>query len=79
MYWTKLLFTFGHCSTVAIQIEIIFSYLYNINHPLDIKPKSFNPVIPNALFLYPLKKSENLIIFLDFERVEIRVHWERMG
>ena len=30
----------------------------------------FNPFVPNALFLYPLKTSENLIDFWCFQGVE---------
>ena len=39
----------------------------------------FNPFVPNAPFLYPLKTSENLTIFLCFQGGRERVHWERIG
>ena len=31
---------------------------------------SFNPFVPNAFFLYPLKSSENLAVFWCFQGVE---------
>ena len=39
----------------------------------------FNPFVPNAPFLYPLKTSENFYGFLMFSGCRERVHWERMG
>ena len=38
----------------------------------------FNPFVPNAPFLYPLK-TENPYGFLMFSGGTERVHWERMG
>ena len=38
-----------------------------------------NPLVPNEPFLYPLKTSENLMVFLMFSRGRERVHWERMS
>ena len=40
---------------------------------------SFNPFVPNAPFLYPLKTSENLKVFLMFSGGRERVHWEKMS
>ena len=34
------------------------------------KTASFNPFIPNAPFLYPLKTSENITVFWCFQAVE---------
>ena len=39
----------------------------------------FNPFVPNALFLYPLKTSENITVFWYFQRDKEKVHWEQMG
>ena len=38
-----------------------------------------NPFVPNVPFLYPLKKSENLIVFWCFQEGRERVYWEQMG
>ena len=38
-----------------------------------------NPFVPNALFFYPLKTSENRKGFLMFSGGREREHWERMG
>ena len=39
---------------------------------------SFNPFVPNAPFLYPMKTSENRKVFC-FHGDRERVHWKRMG
>ena len=39
----------------------------------------FNPFVPNAPFLYPLKISENRKVFRTFSGGRERVHWERMS
>ena len=41
--------------------------------------KIVNPFVPNAPFLYPLKVSENLTVFLMFSGCRERVHWKQMG
>ena len=38
----------------------------------------FNPFVPNAPFLYPLKTSENLTVFLFLGGRE-SMHWEQMS
>ena len=46
----------------------------------EVKAQSlyFNPLVPNAPFLYLLKISENLTVFL-FSGGRERMHWEQVG
>ena len=42
-------------------------------------PPLFNPFVPNAPFLYPLKILENLKFSDVFRGGRERVHWKQMG
>ena len=43
------------------------------------KKWKINPSVPNAPFLYRLKRSENRTVFWCFQGGKERVHWERIG
>ena len=51
-------------------VEFCFTHSY---------PNSLNPFVPDASFLYPLKISENLTVFLMFSGSRERDYLEQMG
>ena len=57
----------------------IFIYMFNLRNFLTIFLRSFlfNPFVPSAPFLYPLKTSENFMVFGCFQGVEKRCIWNK--
>ena len=53
----------------------LYYYARTLQHRVE-KVSLLNPFVPNALFLYPLKTSENRKV--SFGALG-RVHWEQMG
>ena len=50
---------------------------FKLEHCQGLLQHAFNPLVPNAPFLYPLKTSKNLMVL--FSGGTERVHWEQMG
>ena len=57
----------------------LFIYIFNLRNFVTIFLHSFlfNPFVPSAPFLYPLKTSENFTVFGCFQGVERRCIWNK--
>ena len=67
---TFLIRAFYLYAKIRLRESLIFRHILR-------SAQLFNLFVPNALFLYRLKTSENL--FLMFSEGRKRLHWEQMG
>ena len=51
----------------------------NLKNFISTKINSYNLIVHDVPFLYPLKASENLKVFWCFQWGRERVHWEQLG
>ena len=64
----------AYISHMLIRLNVFLFTTCHKNSPIY-----FNPFVPNAFFLYPLKILENLTVFFMFSGGRERVHWEQMA